>query len=61
MNISCSSLSEVRENIDRIDREIVALIAKRGAFVVKAASFKKTTEEVNAPHTCIASLRVSPQ
>lgn len=50
MNINCSSLSEVRENIDRIDREIVALIAKRGAFVAKAASFKKTTEEVKAPN-----------
>lgn len=48
MNINCSSLSEVRENIDRIDREIVAMIVKRGAFVAKTASFKKTTEKVKA-------------
>lgn len=49
MGVSCSSLNEVRENIDKIDREIVALLAKRGAFVAKAASFKKTTDEVKAP------------
>lgn len=50
MGVSCSSLNEVRENIDKIDREIVALLAKRGAFVAKAASFKKTTDEVKAPN-----------
>lgn len=49
MEVSCSSLNEVRENIDKIDREIVALLAKRGAFVAKAASFKKTTDDVKAP------------
>lgn len=49
MGVSCSSLNEVRENIDKIDREIVALLAKRGAFVAKAASFKKTTDDVKAP------------
>jgi isochorismate pyruvate lyase len=50
MEISYSSLNEVRENIDTIDREIVALLARRGAFVAKAASFKKTTDEVKAPN-----------
>ncbi len=50
MGVCCSSLNEVRENIDKIDREIVALLAKRGAFVAKAASFKKTTGEVKAPN-----------
>lgn len=50
MELSCSSLNEVRENIDKIDREIVALLAKRGDFVAKAASFKKTTDEVKAPN-----------
>ncbi len=50
MELSCSSLNEARENIDKIDREIVALLAKRGAFVAKAASFKKTTDEVKAPN-----------
>lgn len=49
MEVHCNSLNEVRENIDRIDREIVALLAKRGAFVAQAASFKKTADDVKAP------------
>ncbi|MFM4721444.1 chorismate mutase [Aeromonas bivalvium] len=50
MEVSCSSLNEVREHIDKIDSEIVALLARRGVFVAQAASFKKTTEEVKAPN-----------
>src|SRR5208282_1031988 len=29
----CATLAEVRDNIDRIDREIVALMAERGKYV----------------------------
>jgi len=36
----CDSLGEVRSNIDRIDRQIVALIAERGSYVREAARFK---------------------
>lgn len=50
MEVKCNSLNDVRENIDRIDREIVALLAERGNFVTQAASFKKTTDEVKAPN-----------
>ena len=50
MEVRCSSLNEVRENIDKIDRKIVALLAERGAFVTQAATFKKTTDEVKAPN-----------
>ena len=50
MEIRCSSINEVRENIDQIDRKIVALLAERGAFVTQAAAFKKTTDEVKAPN-----------
>jgi isochorismate pyruvate lyase len=39
--MKCSSLEEVRENIDRIDNEIINLIAQRGKYVVQASSFKK--------------------
>ena len=46
---SCISLAEVREHIDRVDRQLVALIAERGAYVRQAAGFKKTAEEVPAP------------
>lgn len=45
----CNSLEEVRSGIDRIDRQIVALLAERGHYVMQAARFKKTTDEVRAP------------
>lgn len=44
-----SSLEEVRENIDRIDRQIVKLLAERQHFVKQAAHFKKSTDDVKAP------------
>lgn len=50
MEVSCNSLNEVRDNIDKIDRKIVNLLAQRGALVTQAASFKKTTDEVKAPN-----------
>ena len=37
----CKNLDEVRANIDRIDNEIIKLIAERGKYVVEAATFKK--------------------
>jgi isochorismate pyruvate lyase len=44
--MKCSSLEEVRENIDRIDNEIINLIAQRGKYVVQASSFKKDEQGV---------------
>lgn len=49
MTISCASLDEVRTQIDRIDQEIVGLLAERGGYVRQAARFKRTTAEVAAP------------
>ena len=45
----CASLSEVRSNIDRLDREIVRLLAERGKYVIQAARFKGTAADVHAP------------
>lgn len=42
----CKSLDQVRENIDRIDSEIIRLIAQRGKYVAQAAAFKKSETEV---------------
>jgi isochorismate pyruvate lyase len=42
------NLEEVRANIDRIDRQIVALLAERQYFVKNAARFKKSTDDVKA-------------
>ncbi len=43
------SLENVRENIDRLDREIVTLMAERGNYVIEAASFKTSAADVEAP------------
>lgn len=47
---TCQSIEDVRLNIDRIDRQIVALITERGAYVKQAAQFKASSEDVKAPH-----------
>ena len=47
--MKCESLEEVRKNIDRIDREIVKLIAQRSTYVAQAANFKKNSDDVKAP------------
>lgn len=49
MDVQCTSLEDVRQHIDGIDRELVALLARRGALVAQAATFKKTTDDVRAP------------
>lgn len=48
--MKCNSLEEVRANIDRIDNEIIKLIAERGTYVVQASSFKKSEDNVKAPN-----------
>ena len=45
----CESLAQVREQIDRLDRDIVALLAERGRYVLAAAPFKRSADEVRAP------------
>ncbi|MGE8101811.1 chorismate mutase [Pseudomonas fluorescens] len=49
MDANCCSLEEVRDNIDRLDRLIVSLLAERGAYVSQAARFKKDSDAVKAP------------
>ncbi len=42
-------LAEVRERIDAIDVQIVALLAERGRWVKDAARFKRDAFQVSAP------------
>ncbi|NVZ21163.1 chorismate mutase [Pseudomonas costantinii] len=49
MDVNCTSLEQVRENIDRLDQQIVTLLAERGRYVSQAARFKKDTDGVKAP------------
>lgn len=45
----CATLLEVRDNIDRLDREIVRLMAERGQYVAEAGRFKANPAAVSAP------------
>ena len=45
----CASIEDVREGIDALDREIVALIGCRARFVEAAARFKTGESSVRAP------------
>jgi isochorismate pyruvate lyase len=45
----CASLAEARENIDRIDRDLVRLMAERQSYVGEAGRFKKDPAAVADP------------
>ena len=45
---NCDSLKEVRIEIDKVDEDILHLIAKRKEYVKQAAKFKHSVEEVKA-------------
>jgi len=44
----CNTLDEVRTEVDKLDDEIVSLIAKRNAYIHQAVKFKQSVEEVKA-------------
>ncbi|WP_088158560.1 chorismate mutase [Achromobacter xylosoxidans] len=45
----CATLADVRAHIDRLDDEIVRLIAERAMYVKDAARFKRDAFQVSAP------------
>ncbi|WP_313624048.1 chorismate mutase [Achromobacter sp.] len=45
----CTNLADVRANIDRLDDDIVRLIAERAMYVKDAARFKRDAFQVSAP------------
>ena len=57
----CSNIEDVRENIDVLDREIVALIGRRSQYVEAAACFKTSESSVRAPERQRAMLGVRRQ
>jgi isochorismate pyruvate lyase len=52
----CKTLAELRAEIDRIDRELVRLIAERSGFVRRAAELKTRREEILDPERIAAIL-----
>jgi isochorismate pyruvate lyase len=46
---TCNTLDEVRQEIDRVDLELVKLIAERAQYVHQVVNFKKTAEDIKVP------------
>ncbi len=44
----CTSLNEVRDQIDALDDKIVELIAKRNAYVKHLPQFKESVEQIKS-------------
>lgn len=44
----CDTLEEARKEIDKVDEQIVELIAKRNAFIKQLAHFKDSVDEIKA-------------
>jgi isochorismate pyruvate lyase len=42
----CNTLEEVREEIDKIDDQIVELIAERNSYIHQAVKFKNSIDEI---------------
>ena len=47
--IECSSIQDVRTHIDRLDSQIVPLLAERSFYVGEAAKFKTEKKDVVVP------------
>ena len=45
----CSSLEDIRYEIDLLDKEMVNLLGRRLGYVLAAAAFKKDEEDIPAP------------
>lgn len=45
----CKNMSDIRTEIDNLDRQIVHLIGQRSAYVKAAAKFKTSETAVKAP------------
>jgi isochorismate pyruvate lyase len=44
----CNSLEEARKEIDKLDEQIVDLIAARNAYIKQLAHFKNSIDEIKA-------------
>ena len=45
----CTNIEDIRQAIDALDRETIALIGQRARYVEKAAEFKTGEQSVRAP------------
>lgn len=45
----CNDMSDVRRNIDRLDKEIVSLLKERSEYVAQAGRIKESADTVRIP------------
>ncbi|MGG6242470.1 isochorismate lyase [Nodosilinea sp. AN01ver1] len=45
----CQTMADIRAEIDRLDRQVIALLGQRFAYVKAAAKFKTSETAVKAP------------
>lgn len=53
----CQSMVDVRDEIDRLDRQIITLLGQRFVYVKVAAKFKTNETDVRAPERFQAMLK----
>ena len=53
---NCSSMADIRVEIDNMDRDIIAILGKRFEYVKAAAQFKTSATSVRAPERFKAML-----
>jgi isochorismate pyruvate lyase len=53
----CESLVDIRAEIDRLDRQVIALLGQRFAYVKAASKFKTNETTVRAPERLQAMLQ----
>lgn len=52
----CENITDIRAEIDRLDRQVIALLGQRFAYVKAAAQFKTSQDSVRAPERFQAML-----
>ena len=57
----CTSIAEIREGIDLIDKQLIELIGKRFQYVKEIVKFKSNKEDVEAKPRYEEVLRVRKQ
>jgi len=57
----CTSITEIREGIDLIDKQLIELIGKRFQYVKEIVKFKSNKEDVEAKPRYEEVLRVRKQ
>ena len=53
----CESMLDIRAEIDRLDRQVIALLGQRFAYVKAASKFKTNETTVRAPERLQAMLQ----